>query len=70
MLKDLSYWNVDLQEAYFSPIEVKESYNKFEEIDFISIGYVSKSTDLDLKLSFFLKFYSTLLLIQSYSYNH
>ena len=22
MLKDLNYWNVDLQEAYFSPIEV------------------------------------------------
>ncbi len=21
-LKDLNYWNVDLQEAYFSPIEV------------------------------------------------
>ena len=25
-LKDLSYWNVDLQEAYFSPIEVNERY--------------------------------------------
>tara|TARA_B100000886_G_scaffold24074_1_gene15438 strand:- start:2907 stop:3101 length:195 start_codon:yes stop_codon:yes gene_type:complete len=24
MLKDLNYWNVDLQEAYFSPVEVKE----------------------------------------------
>ena len=23
-LKDLSYWNVDLQEAYYSPLEVKE----------------------------------------------
>ena len=23
-LKDLSYWNVDLQEAYYSPVEVKE----------------------------------------------
>ena len=22
ILKDLNYWNVDLQEAYFSPIEV------------------------------------------------
>ena len=22
LLKDLNYWNVDLQEAYFSPIEV------------------------------------------------
>ena len=25
-LQDLSYWNVDLQEAYFSPIEAKERY--------------------------------------------
>ena len=24
MLKDLNYWNVDLQEAYFSPIEVSK----------------------------------------------
>ena len=25
-LKDLNYWNVDLQEAYFSPIEVYERF--------------------------------------------
>jgi len=25
-LERLSYWNVDLQEAYFSPIEVNKSY--------------------------------------------
>ncbi len=25
-LKNLNYWNVDLQEAYFSPIEVNERY--------------------------------------------
>ena len=25
-LKDLSYWNVELQEAYFSPIEVNIRY--------------------------------------------
>ena len=24
LLKDLNYWNVDLQEAYYSPKEVKE----------------------------------------------
>ena len=24
-LRELSYWSVELQEAYFSPIEVKES---------------------------------------------
>ncbi len=25
-LKDLHYWNVELQEAYFSPIEVNEKF--------------------------------------------
>ena len=25
-LKNLNYWNVDLQEAYFSPIEANERY--------------------------------------------
>tara|TARA_B100002052_G_C15479198_1_gene417866 strand:+ start:319 stop:522 length:204 start_codon:yes stop_codon:yes gene_type:complete len=28
-LKDLHYWNVDLQEAYYSPVEAK---TRFEEI--------------------------------------
>ena len=28
MLKNLNYWNVDLQEAYFSPIEVNERLKK------------------------------------------
>ena len=23
LIEDLNYWNVDLQEAYFSPVEVK-----------------------------------------------
>ena len=27
-LQDLNYWNVDLQEAYFSPIEVDKRYQK------------------------------------------
>jgi len=27
-LQNLNYWNVDLQEAYFSPKEVHERYNK------------------------------------------
>ena len=30
LLKDLSYWNVDLQEAYFS---YKESFKKKEKIN-------------------------------------
>ena len=32
MLKDLNYWNVELQEAYFSPIEVNERYNNFKKL--------------------------------------
>ena len=30
MLKDLNYWNVDLQEAYFSP---KEANERFKNLD-------------------------------------
>ena len=30
MLKDLNYWNVDLQEAYFSPKEVNERFKKLK----------------------------------------
>ena len=26
-LEKLNYWNVDLQEAYFSPLEVDQKYN-------------------------------------------
>ena len=29
-LSDLSYWNVDLQEAYFSPEEVKIRYKEIQ----------------------------------------
>ena len=32
MLKDLNYWNVELQEAYFSPIEVNERYKNFKKL--------------------------------------
>jgi hypothetical protein len=27
LLKDLKYWNVELQEPYFSPIEVAKKFN-------------------------------------------
>ncbi len=27
-LQNLSYWNVDLQEAYYSPVEVKKKLQK------------------------------------------
>ena len=32
MLKNLNYWNVELQEAYFSPIEVNERYKNFKKL--------------------------------------
>ena len=31
LLENLSYWNVDLQEAYFSPLEVNKSLNKLKK---------------------------------------
>ena len=30
-LEKLNYWNVELQEAYFSPIEVKKSLKNFKK---------------------------------------
>ena len=32
-LENLSYWNVELQEAYFSPLEVNESYKRLKNKD-------------------------------------
>ena len=32
MLKNLIYWNVELQEAYFSPREVNERYKYFKKL--------------------------------------
>ena len=29
-LEDLNYWSVDLQEAYFSPIEAQKRYQKIK----------------------------------------
>ena len=51
-LQNLNYWNVDLQEAYFSPIEAKERF-KIKKNNFISIYCASKSIDLDFLKSFF-----------------
>tara|TARA_B100000767_G_C19272630_1_gene332003 strand:- start:9 stop:209 length:201 start_codon:yes stop_codon:yes gene_type:complete len=31
LIKDLNYWNVELQEAYFSPAEVKLRYEQLKE---------------------------------------
>ena len=30
-LNQLNYWNVELQEAYFSPLEVKERLNRLDK---------------------------------------
>ena len=30
LLENLSYWNVELQEAYFTPIEVKKRFEKLK----------------------------------------
>ena len=32
LLEDLNYWNVELQEAYFSPIEANERYKTNKKI--------------------------------------
>ena len=31
MLENLNYWNVDLQEAYFSPLEANEKFKKLKK---------------------------------------
>ena len=30
LLENLNYWNVDLQEAYYSPLEVNKRYKKLK----------------------------------------
>ena len=46
-LQNLNYWNVDLQEAYFSSKEANERYKGTKKIIFTSIYYASRSIDLD-----------------------
>ena len=53
-LENLSYWNVDLQEAYFSPIEVNQ---RFKKNNTTSTYYESKSIETDFFLSFSLIYY-------------
>ena len=31
LLENLSYWNVELQEAYFSPVEVNKSLSRLKK---------------------------------------
>ena len=30
LLENLNYWNVELQEAYFSPLEVRQKFEKLK----------------------------------------
>ena len=30
-LQDLTYWNVELQEAYFSPVEANQSFKRIKK---------------------------------------
>lgn len=30
-LENLNYWNVDLQEAYYSPVEVKQRFDQLKK---------------------------------------
>ena len=32
LLKDLKYWNVALQEPYFSPLEISQKFKKNENV--------------------------------------
>ena len=38
MLKNLNYWNVELQEAYYSPIEVNLKFKNGGKAEIIMIG--------------------------------
>ena len=48
-LENLNYWNVELQEAYYSPLEVKKKIRGLEKKNLIiSTDCESKSTVRDL----------------------
>ena len=47
-LENLNYWNVELQEAYYSPVEVKIKYEELKKKIIISNDYVSRSIDQGL----------------------
>ena len=53
-LQNLNYWNVDLQEVYYSPIEANKRF-KLKKIN--SFPLLWSISDLDFLLSFFLKFH-------------
>ena len=58
LLENLNYWNVDLQEAYYSPLEAKIKYEEIKKkITIISNDYVSISIAQALSISFLQLFY-------------
>ena len=52
MLKDLNYWNVDLQEAYFSYKEAQLKREQKKNLQIISIYRETISTEKDFFLFF------------------
>ena len=64
LLENLNYWNVDLQEPYFSYLEANLKREKIN--NFISIYYESISIEKDFLKSFFLIFYLVLKLFLQY----
>ena len=72
-LENLNYWNVDLQEPYFSPIEAKIKNDELKKKKITtSNDCETKSTDQGLLISFFQEFYLALLryLIYLFRYHH
>ena len=56
-LEDLTYWNVELQEPYFSYKEASKKREKKKKNKFISNDYVTISIVLVFLKSFFQEFY-------------
>ena len=53
LLKDLNYWNVELQEAYFSPLEVKQRIQQLKKFNYFHLLCVQIHSlgFLDIRLS-------------------
>ena len=57
-LENLNYWNINFQEAYFSPVEVKIKYEEIKKKKIIiSNDYGSISTVQDHQISSLQEFY-------------
>ena len=61
MLENLTYWNVDKQEAYYSYIEASLQREKEKQLIIPSNGRESKSTGQYFSISFFQEYYLNVL---------